>query len=104
MKFYAHYCKLGCNAVYANDTSKYCGDYYAFPSKKARDEWLEEHEWDNYPNWTAREATRAEVVSQLGKDFTISEAAAARRDAEKKYFAPRQKKADEIIKENKNEK
>lgn len=40
----------------------------------------------------------------LGLFNTISEAAAARRDAEKKYFAPRQKKADEIIKENKNEK
>lgn len=73
MKFYAHYCKWGCNAVHADDTSKYWGDYYAFPSKKARDEWLENHEWDYYPNWTAREATRAEVVSQLGKDFTISD-------------------------------
>lgn len=71
--YYAHYCELGCKAVYAYNPEKYWGDYYAFPSKKARDEWLEKHEWDNYPNWTAREATRAEVISQLGKGFTISD-------------------------------
>lgn len=40
----------------------------------------------------------------LGFFDTIAEASAARREAEKKYFAPRQKRVDEIVKgENKNE-
>lgn len=72
MKWYAHYCELGCNAVYGNDR-RYYGDYYAFSSKQARDAWVDDHEWDCYPNWTARKATRAEVVSQLGKYFVISD-------------------------------
>lgn len=72
MKYYAHYCKWGCNAVHANDTSKYHGEYYAFTSKKERDEWVETH-YLFQSNIVAREATRKEVVSQLGNDFTISE-------------------------------
>lgn len=71
-KFYAHYCKWGCNAVHANDTSRYWGEYYAFPTKRARDKWVEDHYLNN-SNVVSREATRKEVVSQLGKDFTISE-------------------------------
>lgn len=35
--WYAHYCRYGCNAVHANNTSIYWGDYYAFDSKKSRD-------------------------------------------------------------------
>ena len=70
-KWYAHYSRYGCNSVWS-DCGKYTGAYYAFDSKKERDIWVEDHEFDDV-NWVARKATRAEVVSQLGKYFFISD-------------------------------
>lgn len=71
MKWYAHYCEYGCGAV--DDCGKYLGDYYAFPSKRSRDAWVEKHEWDCNSNWITRKATHAEVVSQLGIRFVVSD-------------------------------
>ncbi len=72
MKYYAHYCKWGCNAVHADDGERYWGDYFAFSSKKARDEWVTRYEWEDIKK-VARTCTRAEVVKQLGKEFSLVE-------------------------------
>lgn len=67
-KYYAQYSRYGVKTCWAN-SGKLTGDFYAFESKKARDSWVEAHEWDSYPNWTARAVTRRQVVSQLGVSF-----------------------------------
>ena len=66
--YYAHYCKWGANAVDANNCWRYWGDYVAFDSKNARDEWVDRNECDGC-NLVARECTRREVEQQRGKDF-----------------------------------
>lgn len=68
--YYARYSRWGIRSQWGN-SGKWTGDYYAFKSKKERDEWVENHEWDYYPNCSACEVTRAEVVSQLGKKFVV---------------------------------
>lgn len=49
-------------------------DFYAFDSKKKRDAWVDEHEWDGYPNRTAGTSTRRAVEHCCGKDFSLVEA------------------------------
>lgn len=68
-RFYAHYCKWGANAVDANNCQRYWGDYVAFDSEKARDEWVDKYECYGGCNLVARTATRREVISQKGKYF-----------------------------------
>lgn len=68
--YYAHYSWYGVHTTWAN-TGTATGVYYAFPSKKERDEWVERHEWDSYPNLTAIEATRKEVEQNVGRCFAI---------------------------------
>lgn len=73
MKWYAYYCEFGLSAVYAcgHNRGKYCGDYYAFSSKRARDVWVDNHKWD-CDTCMSRKVTRAEVLSQLGSSFVVS--------------------------------
>ncbi len=71
-RWYAHSSLWGANAVHSYNTERYWGEYYAFSSKAARDAWVDE----NYltrdkGSVVARTCTRAEVVSQLGKNFTL---------------------------------
>lgn len=48
-------------------------------SKRARDVWVDDHKWDCDFKWDcdstcmARKVTRAEVVSQLGSSFVVSD-------------------------------
>ena len=68
--YYAHFCRLGANAVSANDTRVFLGDYYAFTSQESRNKWVEENYYHG-SNVAARACTRAEVVSQFGKHFFL---------------------------------
>ena len=68
--YYAHFCRLGANAVSANNTRVFLGDYYAFTSKAARNKWVEENYFYE-SNVAVRACTRAEVVSQYGKHFFL---------------------------------
>ena len=58
---------------------KYWGEYYAFSSKAARDAWVDENYLSrDKASVVARKCTRAEVVSQLGKNFTLQAGCDAR--------------------------
>lgn len=71
-KWYAHSCLWGANAVHSNNIWKYWGEYYAFSSKTARDAWVDENYLSrDKASVVARKCTRTEVVSQLGKNFTL---------------------------------
>lgn len=50
-------------------------DFYAFDSKKRRDEWVEAHEWDSsHSNRVAGESTRKAVEHCCGKSFSLVKA------------------------------
>lgn len=68
--YYAHYSRYGVYTVWAN-TGTLTGVYYAFTSKKERDEWVERHEYDSYPNLTATAVTRKEVEQNVGRCFAV---------------------------------
>lgn len=71
-KYYAHSCLWGVNAVRCHNVGKYWGEYYAFSSKAARDAWVDENYLSrDKASVVARKCTRTEVVSQLGKNFTL---------------------------------
>ena len=67
--YYAEYCRWGVNVSYESMNGN-AFSFYAFDSKKKRDEWVEAHEWDGYPNRTAGESTRKAVEHCCGKDFS----------------------------------
>lgn len=50
--YYVEYCRWGVNVFYESMNGNAFG-FYAFDSKKKRDAWVEDHEWDGYPNRTA---------------------------------------------------
>lgn len=70
-KYYAESCRWGVNISYESMGGG-AFDFYAFDSKAARDSWVEDHEWDGYPNRTAGTSTRKAVEHCCGKDFPSS--------------------------------
>ena len=72
-KYYAEACRWGVNISYESMGGG-AFDFYAFDSKKKRDAWVDEHEWDGYPNRTAGTSTRRAVEHCCGKDFSLVEA------------------------------
>lgn len=73
-RYYAEYCKWGVNVSYESMNGN-AYDFYAFDSKKRRDEWVEAHEWDNsHSNRVAGESTRKAVEHCCGKGFSLVKA------------------------------
>jgi len=71
-KYYAYSSLWGVDAVHCNNPEKYWGEYYAFSSKAARDAWVDKNSLSyDKGSVVARSCTRAEVVSQLGNNFTL---------------------------------
>lgn len=68
--YYAHYSRYGVKTTCASDGT-IPGDVYAFTSRKERDEFVDNHEWDNYPNFTCRPIGRKEVEENFGRNFVI---------------------------------
>ena len=68
--YYAEHCRWGVNISYESMGGG-AFDFYAFDSKKKRDEWVEAHEWDGYPNRTAGNSTRKAVEHCCGKGFAL---------------------------------
>lgn len=68
--YYAHYSRYGVKTTWANDGT-ITGDVYAFTSRKERDEFVKNHEWDNYPNWTCRSINRREIEKNFGRHFVV---------------------------------
>ena len=67
--YYAEYCHYGINASYKS----LCGnayDFYAFPTKKERDKWVDENEF-NGTNYVAAPVTRRVVENVMGKYFQV---------------------------------
>lgn len=72
--YYAEYCRWGVNVSYESMNGN-AFDFYAFDSKKRRDEWVEAHEWDSsYSNRVAGESTRKAVEHCCGKSFSLVKA------------------------------
>lgn len=72
--YYAEYCQWGVNVSYESMNGN-AFDFYAFDSKKRRDEWVEAHEWDSsYSNRVAGESTRKAVEHCCGKSFSLVKA------------------------------
>lgn len=73
-RYYAEYCRWGVNMSYESMGGN-AYDFYAFDSKKRRDEWVEAHEWDSsYSNRVAGESTRKAVEHCCGKSFSLVKA------------------------------
>lgn len=68
--YYAHYSRYGVKTTWANDGT-ITGKVYAFTSRKERDEFVDNHEWDNYPNRTCRSISRREIEENFGRHFVI---------------------------------
>lgn len=69
--FYAEYCPYGVHISYESLNGN-AYTFYAFPSKKEREKWLDEHEWDRSScELVAQETTRKTVESRLGKHFSV---------------------------------
>ena len=68
--YYAEYCEYGTNVSY-DSMNGGAYDFYAFDSKKNRDEWIDTHEWDNYPSRTWAKSTRKAVEHCRGKEFSL---------------------------------
>lgn len=66
--YYAEYCKYGINISYESLNGN-AFEFYAFDSKKERDEFVENHEWDYYPNRCAAAISRKAMESVIGKGF-----------------------------------
>lgn len=69
--YYAEYCRWGVNVSY--DSMGGRGNaftFYVFGSKAKRDEWVDDNEWNGYPNRTAATTTRRTVEYCCGKDFS----------------------------------
>ena len=70
--FYAEYCPYGVHISYESLNGN-AYTFYAFPSKKERAKWLDEHEWDRSScELVAQETTRKTVESRLGKHFSVA--------------------------------
>lgn len=67
--YYAEYCRYGINVSYASMNGN-AYDFYAFPTKRERDTWVDEHEFDG-TNYVAATITRKTVEKIKGKNFKI---------------------------------
>ena len=70
--YYAEYSQFGANVSYESlGGSAY--NFYAFPSKAARDAWVDAHEYDGC-NIVSATTTRKTVEHCLGKHFGLVDA------------------------------
>lgn len=67
--FYAEYCKYGVNVSYESLGGN-AYDFYAFPTKSARDTWVDKNEFDG-TNYVAASVTRKVVERVMGKNFKV---------------------------------
>lgn len=67
--WYVEYCPYGINISY-DSLGGNAFTYYAFKSKKEREEWLDKNEWDDC-NLVARAVSRKTVEAQKGKGFRL---------------------------------
>ena len=69
LMYYAEYCSYGINVSYESmDGNAY--DFYAFPTKRERDKWVDENEF-NGMNYVAAPVTRRVVEKVMGKHFRV---------------------------------
>lgn len=69
LMYYAEYCRYGINVSYASMGGN-AYDFYAFPTKRERDKWVDENEF-NGTNYVAAPVTRRVVEKVMGKYFQI---------------------------------
>lgn len=69
--YYVEYCPYGTQVSYDSFNGN-AYEFYAFNSKKEREEWLEENEWDDC-NLVARAVTRKTVEAVKGKQFRLED-------------------------------
>lgn len=72
-KYYAEHCTWGVNVSY-DSMGGGAYDFYAFPSKAARDAWVEENEFDCCSRKVAGISTRRAVERCCGSHFALVEA------------------------------
>lgn len=70
--YYARYSSFGVKTIWG-DTGNPTGISLAFTSKASRDNWVDDHEWDYYPNWSACTETRENVEQALGKFIIVND-------------------------------
>lgn len=67
--YYAEYCSYGINVSYASMNGNAYA-FYAFPTKRERDKWVDENEFDG-TNYVAAPVTRRVVERVMGKNFKV---------------------------------
>ena len=67
--YYAEYCRYGIHVSY-DSLNGDAYDFYAFPTKKERDKWVDENEF-NGTNYVAAPVTRKVVERVMGKYFQV---------------------------------
>ena len=67
--YYAEYCRYGIHVSY-DSLNGDAYDFYAFPTKKERDKWVDENEF-NGTNYVAAPVTRRVVEKVMGKYFQV---------------------------------
>lgn len=67
--YYAEYCRYGIHVSYESMGGN-AYDFYAFPTKKERDKWVDENEF-NGTNYVAAPVTRRVVEKVMGKHFQV---------------------------------
>ena len=68
--YYVQHCNYGVN-VSPLSLNGHAYSYYAFTSYQAREDWLNEHEWDNC-NLVYASITRKGLEERIGKRFVIA--------------------------------
>jgi len=69
--YYAEYCPYGIHISY-DSLNGNAFEFYAFQSKKERERWLDENEWDRWSaTLVAQATTRKTVERMLGKNFDV---------------------------------
>lgn len=68
--YYAEYCSYGINVSYASMNGN-AYDFYVFPTKRERDKWVDENEFDG-TNYVAAPVTRRVVERVMGKNFKVA--------------------------------
>lgn len=70
MKWYAEFCECGINVSY-DSLGGSAFEFLAFDTKAERDKWVENHEWDHYPDCCAAAVSRKTMESVIGKEFIL---------------------------------
>lgn len=69
--YYAEYCPYGIHISY-DSLNGNAFEFYAFQSKKERERWLDENEWDRWAATLVAQATTRKTVERLlGKNFDV---------------------------------